>query len=454
MLVRPLRRACCPRRPTVPLAHAGHVIHALQAATLATLPTPTTRRPRRLPALLGSTTPPFVPHPAPATFDTPLTVPFRHRVLFTADCLAPDNPSLALLMGEAEGAPPGAAAPPVAATPRRAIALVDAGVAEAWPDLGARLAGALAARPGMPELRAVERVPAGEASKQDMTVAERVVELVHQHGIDRQSFVLAIGGGAVQDAVGFGAAIAHRGCRLVRIATTTLAQGDAAMAVKCGVNTHGKKNFTGAFAVPWGTVCDAAFLPTSPAWSWLGGFSEVVKIALLRDPALFAALERQAARIVARDLEAALPIIERSAELHYRHIVLGGDPFEQRSARPLDYGHWIAHRLEGLTNGELPHGQAVAVGVAVDTLYSACAGLLPMAEAQRVVRVLQALGLPTTHALLARRERVAEGLEEFREHLGGQLTLTLLAGIGAPVDVHDLRAEWLERAVELASAGS
>ncbi len=395
-------------------------------------------------------TPP-VPHSEPATFDTPFAVPFRHRVLFTHDCLAPENAALATLLGGGATDDGPASRGGNGGAPCRAIALVDAGVADAWPDLAGRLGAAFAARPGMPELRAVERVPGGEASKRGTAVAERVVDMVHAHGIDRQSYVLAIGGGAVQDAVGFGAAIAHRGCRLVRIATTTLAQGDAAMAVKCGVNTHGKKNFTGAFAVPWGTVCDAAFLPTSPDWAWRGGFSEVVKIALLRDPALFAALERDAPRILARDMDAALPALVRSADLHYRHIVLGGDPFETRSARPLDYGHWIAHRLEALGDGALAHGQAVAIGVAVDTLYSACTGLLPMDDARRVVRVLRALGLPTTHPLLARPESVAGALEEFREHLGGRLTLTLLRGIGAPVDVHELRAEWLDRAVALAS---
>jgi 3-dehydroquinate synthase len=340
---------------------------------------------------------------------------------------------------------------PERTTPRRAIVLVDGGVADAWPDLFGRVEAYFARQAGMPELRCIERTTAGEAAKQTPQVAHRVVELVNQHGIDRQSYVVSIGGGAVQDAVGYGASVAHRGCRVVRIATTTLAQDDAAMAVKCGINTGGKKNFTGTFSVPWGVVCDQMFLSTLPRWSWCGGFSEAVKIALLKDARLFSSIERDAPRICARDMGVAMPIIVRSAELHYQHIVLGGDPFETQSARPLDFGHWVAHRLEGLTQGSLPHGQAVAVGVALDSLYSACAGMLPMDDALRVVHTLRALELPTTHQLLSKLESVSRGLEEFREHLGGRLTITLLRGIGQAVDVHELRPDLLARAVELSA---
>jgi 3-dehydroquinate synthase len=304
----------------------------------------------------------------------------------------------------------------------------------------------------MPSLACVESVGGGERCKRSMEVPERVVRAVDAHRIDRQSCVIAVGGGAVLDAVGFGAAIAHRGCRLVRLPTTVLSQDDAGMAVKNGINAGGKKNFVGAFAVPHAVVCDEAFLGSSPEWSWLGGFSEAVKIALLRDPPLLDRIERDAAAIRARDLAAAMPVIVRSAELHYRHIVLGGDPFEQRSARPLDYGHWLAHRLEGLTDGELPHGQAVSIGVAVDTMYSVQAGLLDPSAGARVLGVLRALGLPTSHPLLADLSAVESGLEEFREHLGGRLTVTLLRGIGESVDVHAVDAGTLRRAVDAAAA--
>ena len=374
----------------------------------------------------------------PATFDVPLSVPFRHRVTFTRGALDHGNAALRQAMTDGSG------------KRARAVAFVDEGVARSTPGFADALRSHFSSAPGMPSLEAIELIPGGERCKQSMETVDRVVAAVDAHRIDRQSFVLAVGGGAVLDAVGFGAAIAHRGVRLVRMPTTTLSQDDAGMAVKNGVNRGGKKNFVGAFAVPHAVICDEDLLRTSPDWSWCGGFSEAVKIALLRDGDLFARIERDAAAIRARDLAAALPVIERSAELHWRHIALGGDPFEVRSARPLDYGHWLAHRLEGLTDGALPHGQAVAIGVAVDTAYSACAGLMAEAEARRVFALLRALGLPTSHGLLEDRGALLGGLDEFREHLGGRLTITLLRGIGAPVDVHELDRGTLSAAIATA----
>lgn len=380
----------------------------------------------------------FPMEPAPATFDVPMNVPFRHRVLFTRGAFAAPG---ALLRSLLAGGPERG----------RAVAFVDDGVLAARPGLEREIRAAFASDPLLPHLAEVAPVPGGERAKQGMAAVDTVVEAVDHHRIDRQSYVLAIGGGAALDAVGFGAAVAHRGVRLVRFPTTTLGQGDAGMAVKNGVNRFGKKNFVGTFSVPHAVVCDEDFLATSPEWSWCGGFSEAVKIALLRDAGLFAAMERDAAAIRARDMSAAMPVIRRSAELHWRHIALGGDPFETRSARPLDYGHWLAHRLEGLTGGELPHGQAVAIGVAVDTAYSACAGLLPVPAARRVISLLRALGLPTSHELLEDHGSVLCGLEEFREHLGGRLTITLLNGIGDPIDVHEIDGAHLADAVAMAA---
>jgi len=217
--------------------------------------------------------------------------------------------------------------------------------------------------------------------------------------------------------------------------------------VKNGINLGRRKNYVGTFAVPHAVICDEAFLESTPEWSWIGGFSEAVKIALLRDPALLARIERDAAGIRARDMHAAMPVIVRSAELHWRHIALGGDPFETRSARPLDHGHWLAHRLEGLTDGALPHGQAVAIGIAVDTAYAANAGMLSAAEADRVMSVLRALSLPTSHPLLSEPDALIAGLEEFREHLGGRLTITLLRAVGDPVDVHEVDERLLRGAI-------
>jgi 3-dehydroquinate synthase len=395
-------------------------------------------------------------HRRTITLDTPLAVRFRHRVTFTHNVLSLGNPTLRSVLGDAaNGENSGTVA-------RRAIAFIDSNVLAAHPllpdQLRAYMAHAATAARALhprlapfPEFMLVEPVLGGEAAKQSMSVVDRVIQLIDEHGIDRQSFVIAIGGGAVLDAVGFGASVAHRGVRLVRLPTTTLSQDDAGMAVKNGINLGAKKNFIGNFSIPHAVVCDTAFLQSSPDWSWCGGFSEAVKIALLRDPELFARIESSATDIRTRSMSAAIPVIIRSAELHYRHIMQGGDPFEAHSARPLDFGHWLAHRLEGMTHGALPHGQAVAIGVAIDTLYSGCSGLMQMSEARRVIAVLRALGLPVTHVLLADIDAIMAGLAEFREHLGGQLTITLLRRIGDPVNVHSIEPAHLRSAIAMAA---
>jgi 3-dehydroquinate synthase len=267
--------------------------------------------------------------------------------------------------------------------------------------------------------------------------------------------VLAIGGGAVLDVVGFGAAIAHRGVRHVRMPTTVLAQDDSAMGVKNGVNRKGKKNFTGSFAPPDAVVCDRAFLRTLPDSAWCGGFSEAVKIALLKDAALFDTLERDGAAIRARSMDAAWPVIMRSAELHARHILDGGDPFETREARPLDHGHWAAHRLESMTAFELPHGEAVGIGLALDTVYARRIGLLGAEPAARILQVLASLGLARSHPMLASMDDLLRGIEEFREHLGGTLSITLMRDIGHPIEVHEVdRIAMTEAAMELLESHS
>jgi len=239
----------------------------------------------------------------------------------------------------------------------------------------------------------------------------------------------------------------------VRVPTTVLAQDDAAMGVKNGINWNGKKNFLGSFAPPWAVLNDEDLLATLPDDEWRCGFSEAVKIALLRDPAYFDRLERDAEAIRGRDREASSHAIRRSAELHLRHVTRGGDPFEIRTARPLDYGHWSAHRLEQMTGFAVGHGAAVGVGVALDTVYAAIEGRLARDVADRTLRTLARLGIPTFHPALLDADALLGGLEEFREHLGGRLTVTLLRDVGVAEDVHSLDPRVIRAAIgELRSA--
>jgi 3-dehydroquinate synthase len=291
-------------------------------------------------------------------------------------------------------------------------------------------------------------VPGGEFSKNIGSVLDDLLSHIHDARLCRHSTVLAIGGGAVLDVAGYAAAVAHRGVRLVRMPTTTLAQCDSGVGVKNGVNAFGQKNFVGTFSVPQAVVNDTRFLTTLSDRDWRAGFSEVVKVALLKDAELFAAITIGAEAVRRRDMEKSLPLLRRSAELHWRHIMECGDPFELTSARPLDYGHWSAHRLERLTDFALRHGEAVAIGVALDTVISSLEGRLTSEDCERTLSCLEALGFTLWHDALGDTGSLLEGLEEFREHLGGRLSITHLDAIGHSVTVDAINPQHVSAAVE------
>ena len=359
--------------------------------------------------------------------ESPFSVTFQHQLHYTGDILGRDRGVLAGVLEPSTG------------SPAKVQFFVDANVAAACPSIAADLIGVVGSQP----LRCtpageVRIVPGGESIKNDRDQLDRILGAFHDADLDRRSYVVVVGGGAVLDAVGFAASIAHRGIRLVRLPTTTLAQADSGVGVKSAVNFFGKKNWLGAFAVPWAVINDTALLASLPDRDFVAGFSEAVKVALLKSPATFDRLCRCASRIRARDMAAALPMIRASVEMHLAHITKGGDPFEAREARPLDFGHWSAHKLEPMTGYSLRHGEAVAVGVAIDAVYSSMALGLPSRDADRVLRCLGDLGFELDHPMLGEVDRIFDGLEEFRQHLGGRLTITMLRGVGDPVDVHEI----------------
>jgi len=250
-------------------------------------------------------------------------------------------------------------------------------------------------------------------------------------------------------AVGLAASLAHRGVRLVRVATTTLSQADSAIGVKNGVNAYDQKNYLGVFDVPWAVVNDEATLATLDDRDWRAGFSEAVKVALLKGAALFDTIARDAEAIRRRNEDAAIPVIQASAKHHFDHITRNGDPFERDRARPLDFGHWAAHRLEQMTGYDVRHGEAVSIGLALDTAYARLQGWLPAATHDRILACLRRLGLPIYHAGLDDTAALAQGIADFREHLGGELTIPMVRGIGQPFDVHTMDADAIARAAAL-----
>lgn len=293
-------------------------------------------------------------------------------------------------------------------------------------------------------------VPGGEQVKNDDQQVRNILEAIEREKICRHSFIIAVGGGAVIDMVGYAAAIAHRGVRLVRIPTTVLSQNDAAVGVKNSINAFGKKNFIGTFSPPYAIINDKQFLKTLDNRDWISGIAEAVKVSLIKDFAFYEYIKSNALALNQRKIDVMEYLIYRCAQLHIEHIA-SGDPFESGSSRPLDFGHWAAHKLERMTNYRLRHGEAVAKGMAIDLVYASLQGFISVKDRDDILHVLRTIGfdLEVSVCSQAEMDELLLGIEEFREHLGGQLTITLLSGIGNKKNVHDIDKPVMERAIRM-----
>jgi 3-dehydroquinate synthase len=376
------------------------------------------------------------------TYRQEIEVKYGYSVSFTHQVFDVGNPLLAdTLRGSGR---PG---------PHRVLVYVDDGVAEAHPQIIQRICNYMRIHADAFVLSADPiLIPGGEQAKNGWNIVRNIMTDIGNAHLDRHSFVIVVGGGSVLDSVGFAASIVHRGVRLIRVPTTVLAQNDAGIGVKTGMDEHGAKNFVGTFAPPYAVLADFSFLPTLKDKYWLGGVAEAFKVAIIKDKSFFEYLEKHAADLAKRDPKVIEEVIKRTALLHLDHIRSGGDPFEFGTARPLDFGHWAAHKLELLSNYRLGHGQAVAIGIALDSRYAARVGLLTEDEASRIQQALSTMGLPVWDALLeaqtdAGEHEILKGLEEFREHLGGKLTVTLPQGIGDRIEVHEMAVDKLMRAI-------
>jgi 3-dehydroquinate synthase len=371
-------------------------------------------------------------------------VPFRFPVYFTSGAWHPDNRAVRDAVCRLEPD-----------RRHRVLVVIDEQVALAQPALVGQIQQYFAAHEAALQLvREPLLVTGGEAVKNDLIHTLALLQRVNEDRIDRQSFIAAIGGGAVLDMVSFAAAIAHRGVRILRFPTTVLAQGDSGIAVKNSINLFGKKNFIGTFVPPFAVINDAEALASLSLRDKIAGVSEAVKVALLKDATFYRYLETHASRLASGDLEILAKVVRRAAELHLQHICGNGDPFELGSARPLDFGHWAAHKLESMTSFRLRHGEAVAIGIALDLAYSEISGHLDRATLERILRVLEAMGFRLwDDAMLERdgdgRRRLVAGLSEFREHLGGELHITLLRGIGDSFEVTAMDEPMVGAAVDV-----
>jgi 3-dehydroquinate synthase len=378
----------------------------------------------------------------PRTILQSIDVNWEFPVVFTQDLFAPENDVLPATLRRKENH-----------RKHRVIVYLDGHVASALPHLADRVSRFFQTHSNDFDLAtAPVTVPGGEASKNDFRLIEQLLTQLLEQRMDRQSFVIVIGGGAVLDAVGFAAALVHRGLRLVRVPTTVLAQNDAGVGVKNAVNFLGK-NAIGTFAPPFAVINDFDLLLPLPDRDWLSGVAEAFKVSIIRDRAFFEELCQTAPRYPARDFAAMQRLVTRCAELHLDHIRTNGDPFEYGTARPLDFGHWSAHKIELLTQFAVSHGEAVAAGVLLDSIYARNQGWLTHQELDAIDNGLRQSGFPLWSDAYDLRNasgerRVYDGLREFQEHLGGELCVTFPNHIGARFEVNTIDLSGMDTAIE------
>jgi 3-dehydroquinate synthase len=369
-------------------------------------------------------------------------VNYEYNVAYTRDLFDEKNRTLARLLGESRS---------------KVMIFVDDKVAEAFPGLARQAQRWAAAYPDSIDLAApVEVIPGGEAIKKGWQTVTDITRRMMDAGICRHSYVMMVGGGAVLDAVGFAAAVFHRGVRQIRVPTTLLAQDDSGVGVKNGINHNGAKNLFGCFYPPDAVIIDYQFLRTLSDRDIQSGVAEALKVALIKDEALYHFIKTNADAIRKNHWPVLEHLVLESSRLHLEHIG-GGDPFEKGSSRPLDFGHWSAHKLETMTRNQILHGEAVAVGMALDIYNATVMEMISMDLADEILETMRNCGLVLWHDALLQRDgsgqlRLLSGLEEFREHLGGRLTLAMPTGIGSFVDVHALPDHIVEQALRMLQA--
>jgi 3-dehydroquinate synthase len=366
-------------------------------------------------------------------------VKYDYQLYFTSGLFKIDNPLFAKLISDFKEF-----------EPVKILFVIDGGVKSHHPGLTSQIKTYCEQNKENIKYTQTLSIPGGEQAKNDETSIEKVLKGINENKICRHSFVVVIGGGAVIDMVGYAAAIAHRGVKLIRIPTTVLSQNDAAVGVKNSVNAFKKKNFLGTFAPPHAIINDSNFLETLEQRDWISGIAEAIKVALIKDEVFFQYIADHASALKNREMEPMQYVIYKCAEMHMEHIAQGGDPFESGSSRPLDFGHWAAHKMEFMTNYEMRHGEAVAKGIALDVTYAQLIGLISETDLHHILEVMTAIGfdlnIPVTTS--NQIDSLLNGIEEFREHLGGQLTITLISGLGIKHDVYTIDMKLMTQAIE------
>ena len=282
--------------------------------------------------------------------------------------------------------------------------------------------------------------PPGESAK-NMEIVLQLCQQLVARGFDRKSLLIAVGGGVVGDIAGFVAAIFMRGIPYIQVPTTLLAQVDSAIGGKTGVDLPSGKNLLGVFHQPLLVVADPDVLGTLPVEIRREGFAEIIKAALIADSELFSLLENQGANLLENANELLETIIAKAAEVKCR--VVSHDEHESGLRRILNFGHTLGHALEAASQYSLPHGQAVAAGMGVAIRFSQKWAGLDRDDADRALRLILRLGLPSGLPEDIQSQLLLSALEKDKKIQGNVCHFVLIGKIGQaviqPIPVEELK---------------
>ncbi len=282
---------------------------------------------------------------------------------------------------------------------------------------------------------------------------EEVVRLLNDaetFGLDRRSYFIAIGGGALMDVVGFTASIFRRGVPYIRVPTTLLGQVDASVGVKTGINYGGIKNLVGTFVGPAAVINDIQFLCSLSQRQLASGLSEVIKATAVRDTAGFARLEQSYPDVLKiNHTGAGASDVQQIVEIGLRNHLeeLEKDFYEVSLKRILNFGHEFGHRLEAAAHGRLAHGEAVALGMLLATEIGFQKGITPLETRNRLYRLIENVGLPVYDEMMT-PQVLFPAVEEARKHQGGNFNLVVPTSIGQATFLQDVSEHDLQKALK------
>jgi 3-dehydroquinate synthase len=286
---------------------------------------------------------------------------------------------------------------------------------------------------------------AGEDSKNMDTVVDLARSMVHL-GADRQTAILALGGGVVGDVAGFLASIYMRGIPLAQIPTTLLAQVDSSVGGKTGVDLPEGKNLLGTFYQPKRVYADIEVLTTLPRAEIRNGLAEVVKYGMIRSPGLFDFLEQKWRDIISLEPHATSYIVFSSCSI--KADVVSADEREGDLRRILNFGHTVGHAVEAAANYQIPHGEAVSMGMVVGSRISVAKGLMPERDLERLLRLLDRLNLPMEIPAYLSGKELIDLLRHDKKARSGRPHFVLSRGIGQILVTDDVSREELDAAIE------